>query len=409
MKVESCRICGAPIEQFMSFGPMPIANAFVTPDEFAGEHRFELAPAFCAACAMLQIVEQPSPEAMFHDHYMFFTRTSRRMVAHFTDYAEWLAATWLDGGDPFVVEIGSNDGALLEVFARRGVRHLGVEPSANTAEVARGHGVETLTAFFGTAAAERIRAKYGHADAIVAANVMCHIPDLNEVARGADLLLSPRGVLVFEDPYLGDMIAKGSYDQLYDEHVFIFSAHSVSAAFGRHGFVLVDALPQETHGGSMRYVFARKGARPVSPAVADILARERTQGLDRPETFTAFRKRCERQRDDLVALLRRLKSEGRRVVGYAAASKSTTVLNYCGIGPELIEFVTDTTPEKQGRYTPGTHIPVVPAENFSAPYPDYAVLFAWNHRNEIFAKEQDFLAQGGHWVVFVPEVAVIGA
>ncbi len=387
---------------------MPIANAFLPADQFDRESRFELAPAFCSACCMLQLVEQPSPEAMFHDHYMFFTRTSRRMVEHFTGYAEWLAEKWFDHPDPFVVEIGSNDGALLETFARRNIHHLGVEPSANTTEVARRHGVQTLTAFFNEPTAARIRAEHGPADAIVAANVMCHIPDLNEVGRAAAHLLAPHGVLVFEDPYLGDMIAKGSYDQLYDEHVYIFSAHSVAAAFGRHDFELVDLLPQETHGGSMRYVLARKGARRAAAAVTSILARERSAGLDRPETFEAFRIRCERQRDELVSLLGRLKSEGKRVVGYAATSKSTTVLNYSGIGPDLIEFITDTTADKQGLYSPGVHIPIVPAERFSAPYPDYAVLFAWNHQAEIFAKEREYVARGGKWVLFVPEISVVG-
>ena len=202
------------------------------------------------------------------------------------------------------------------------------------------------------------------------------------------------------------MIEKGSYDQIYDEHVFIFSARSVKNAFARHGLELIDVIPQETHGGSMRYVLVRKGARPVAPAVALLLAREEAQGLSRPETYVTFRERCVANRDALVELIRKLRKDGRRVVGYAATSKSTTVLNYCGLGPEDIEFISDTTPIKQNKFTPGSHIPVKPHDAFKARYPDYAILFAWNHETEIFKNEGDFTASGGKWINFVPEVAV---
>jgi methylation protein EvaC len=211
---------------------------------------------------------------------------------------------------------------------------------------------------------------------------------------------------VFEEPYLGDMIAKTSYDQIYDEHVFIFSALSVSYVFGRHGLELIDVVPQSTHGGSMRYVLGPKGAHEVSPEVARTLAKEREQGLHTAETFVQFRDDCERSRDALLELLTKLKNEKKRVVGYGATSKSTTVLNFCGIGPDLIEFISDTTPIKQGQYTPGTHIPVKSHEAFEEDHPDYALLFAWNHAGEIMEKEQGFNSEGGKWIYFVPEVTV---
>lgn len=407
MTVTNCRICDAPIDAFMTFGRMPIANAFLSPDHVSGEHFFELAPAFCPACGMLQLVEQPAPEMMFHGNYAFFSGTSRYMQAHFQRFAAQVSDTILAGRtDPFVVELGSNDGIMLRNFAAAGVRHLGCEPSENVAAAARAQGVDTLSVFFGKQTAEAIRQERGPADAILAANVMCHIPDLHSVAEGIKALIKPDGVLMFEDPYLGDMVAKTSYDQIYDEHVFVFSATSVKNAFARHGLELVNVEPQVTHGGSMRYTLAPAGSRAVAPAVGALLAEERAQGLDQAATYDRFRANCETSKRELVALLTRLKAEGKRVVGYGATSKSTTVLNYCGIGPELVEFISDTTPIKQGKLTPGAHIPVRPYEAFTAAYPDYALLFAWNHSVEIMEKEGAFRAAGGKWIVYVPAVGV---
>lgn len=404
---DHCRVCDAPISAFMSFGQQPIANGFHSPDETGDEYFYELAPAFCESCGTLQIIDQPPAEAMFHDQYAFFTRTSRSMVAHFGDYAAWVAENFVGGPDPFVVEVGSNDGAMLENFAKTGTRHLGIEPSDNTAAEARRHGVETLCAFLNPETAKSVVETHGNADAVIAANVICHIPDVQAIAQAIDILLKDDGVFVFEEPYLGDMVENTSYDQLYDEHVFIFSLRAVSAWFKPFGMELVDALPQGTHGGSMRYVIARNGARAVSPRVAELTARETELGLDKPETFDAFRTACEESRDGLVKLLRQLNAEGKRVVGYGATSKSTTVMNYCGIGPDDIAFISDTTPIKQGKLTPGTNIPVRPYEEFAADYPDYAVLFAWNHKAEIFANEGDYVAAGGKWITFVPRVEVI--
>jgi methylation protein EvaC len=214
-------------------------------------------------------------------------------------------------------------------------------------------------------------------------------------------------VLVFEDPYLGDMIAKTSYDQIYDEHVFIFSAGSVGWAFGQHGLELIDVIPQSTHGGSMRYVLAPTGSRPISPTVNALLERERRQGLQKAETYDQFRRNCEASRKALRQTLDVLKGEGERVVGYGATSKSTTVTNYCHIGPEHVEFISDTTPVKQGKFTPGTHIPVKPYEVFVSNPPNYALLFAWNHAAEIFEKESAFTAGGGKWITYVPQVALV--
>lgn len=355
---------------------------------------------------MVQLGELVEPSLMFHDQYAFYSSTSTRMSRHFEDFAETVRREFLDGEDPFVVELGSNDGIMLKHFASRGIRHLGVEPSANVAKVAAAAGVNTVCRFFDESLAGEIEAEYGQASAILGANVMCHIPDLHSVFRGVTKLLKPDGVLVFEDPYLGDIVEKISYDQIYDEHVFYFSVGSVSSLAGQHGLEVIDVQPQKVHGGSMRYVLAKRGSRAVRPAVIAQQRFEERLGLDKQATFEKFAANVECSRDALAGLLRDLHRQGKRVVGYGATSKSTTVTNYCGITPALLEFISDTTPIKQGKYSPGAHIPVKPYEEFRRQYPDYALLFAWNHGDEILEKEQGFAESGGKFIVYVPRVEV---
>lgn len=405
---SKCRVCGARIAPFMSFGRMPIANGFLTAKEIADEYFYDLAPAFCAGCGMFQIMEQPSPEKMFHGQYAFFSSTSRYMQRHFEGFAHAVMTDVLAGRpDPFVAELGSNDGIMLRHFHERGIRHLGVEPSANVAAVARSQGIRTVSEFFDCKLADDIAAEHGRADAILAANVMCHIPALAGVGAGVQRLLKPDGVFVFEDPYLGDMIVKTSYDQIYDEHVFIFSAASVQRAFAPFGLELVNVAPQVTHGGSMRYAFAPQGSRAVSKSVGEQLAQEQALGLDKPETYLQFKRNCEQSRMQLMETLEELRRQKKRVVGYGATSKSTTVTNYCGITADHVEFISDTTPIKQGKLSPGAHIPVKAHGEFMKCYPDYALLFAWNHAAEIREKEQAFIGAGGRWIVYVPEVKIV--
>jgi methylation protein EvaC len=405
--MTSCLVCRGELHCIISFGRMPIANGFLEPRDFADEHFFDLAAGFCTRCTMVQLVERVEPEKLFHDQYAFYSSTSVRMAAHFREFAHEVKTRYLTDRDPLVVEIGSNDGILLQHFADAGLRHLGVEPSANVAEAARQRGVETTCEFFDAALAGRIAASRGKADVLLAANVMCHIPDLHSVAAGAQVLLRPGGVLVFEDPYLGDIVERAAYDQIYDEHVFYFALSSVESLFAEHGLEVVDVAPQPVHGGSMRYTIAHKGAQRATDRVTRLRSREIEFGLARVETYERFRQNVERSREELIVLLRDLKRRGKRVVGYAATSKSTTTINYCGITPELIEFISDTTPIKQGKYSPGMHIPVRAHADFAARYPDYALLFGWNHAEEIMAKEQAFRMSGGKWIVYVPRVEVL--
>ncbi len=405
--MKKCLICKTEIEPFISFGPQPIANGFLKKEQFPEEYFFEMKVAFCPHCKMAQLTEQPDREKMFHENYAFFSQTSQRMVAHFAEFADHVLKDYIRSSDPFVVEIGSNDGIMLKNFATKKIRHLGIEPSKNVAKVAMDNGINTISEFFDENVAKKIVDQYGKADAYIAANVMCHIPCFHSIAEGINILLKDDGVAMFEDPYLGDIIEKTSYDQIYDEHVFFFSVSSISYVFNEHNMEVIDVEPQATHGGSMRYVVAHKGSRPVSKRVGEQLKKEHDLGLHLPATYDQFRKNCEQSREMLKKLLVELKQGGNSVVGYAATSKSTTILNYCGIGPDLIEYISDTTPIKQGKFSPGMHIPVKPYEEFKKKYPDYAFLFAWNHADEIMAKEGQYKASGGKWIVHVPKVKVL--
>lgn len=405
--MKKCLICDTQIGPFMSFGKMPIANGFLRKDEFTNEYFFDLTIAFCQKCGMVQLMEQPAREQMFNENYAFFSGTSGAMAVHFKEFAHRVITNYLPPDNSFVVEIGSNDGIMLQHFREKDIRHLGVEPSANVAEVAVNKGINTISEFFDEKLAHEIARKYGQADVFLGANVMCHIPYLHSVIEGIKILLKPNGIVMFEDPYMGDVIENTSYDQFYDEHVFLFSVLSISYLFGKHGMEVIDVEHQWTHGGSMRYIIARKGARPVSKNVHKYLEKEKAQGLDKPLVYDRFKMNCEDSRDALTSLLKEINKEGKRVVGYAATSKSTTILNYCGIGPDLIEFITDTTPIKQGKFSPGAHIPVRPYAEFQSNYPDYALLFAYNHAKEIMAKEQNFIASCGKWIVYVPKVQVL--
>ena len=408
VRQTSCRVCGDSIAAFMTFGRMPIANGFLSPDQVGSEFLYDLAPAFCSGCAAFQLLEQPPAARMFHDRYPFYSGTSARMAEHFQAFAaDVTARAQAIDPDPLVVEIGSNDGTMLRHCHAARLRCVGIEPSANVAEAARAQGLETVSSFFSSQLAAEVRERSGQAAVIVAANVICHIADVHDVMEGVRELLAADGLFIFEDPYLGEMIARTAYDQIYDEHVFMWCATSVSRALASHGLELVDVLPQPTHGGSMRYVCAHARRHPVKASVEALLTAEIRTGLTTAGTYEQFRLACEASRQEFRDLLIGLREHGKRIAGYGATSKSTTVLNYCGIGRSLISYIADTTPIKHHKLTPGTHIPVRPRETFIENPPDYAVLFAWNHAPEIFAKEQAFTGAGGKWITFVPRLAIL--
>jgi methylation protein EvaC len=405
----TCRICDGVVSKVLDLGRQPLSDVFPVAVPAPGtEFTYALEVGTCADCSMVQLLEEVPREAMFGEHYPYRSSGSSVMRAHFESLAKSLLAGELAGRtDPFVVEIGSNDGVMLRTIAAEGVRHLGVEPSSGIARTAAEQGVQVLTAFFEADTARAIRAEHGPADVVYAANTICHIPYLGSILDGVAELLTEDGVFVFEDPYLGDIVAKTSYDQIYDEHFYLFSATTVATAASRHGLELVGVERLPVHGGEVRYTLARAGRRTPDAAVAALVAEEAAAELHAPATLRRFADAVAANAAELVALLRRLRAQGARVVAYGATAKSATVTNYAGIDPDLVECVYDTTPEKQGRVSPGAHLPVLPAAQFGAPYPDYALLFAWNHAAEILDRESAFREAGGRWILYVPDVRVV--
>ncbi len=404
--MSKCLICENEYKSFVDFGDMPIANAFSPKEELSDEYTFPMKVGFCKNCNMVQLVDQPERERMFHENYAFFSSTSNYMMDHFKKFANDVSELQELKEQSFVVEIGSNDGIMLQNFVTENIPCLGIEPSKNVAEVSREKGINVITEFFDQSLAESIIIEYQKADAILSANVMCHIPYIHSIYEGVKVLLKDDGVFVFEDPYLGEVIEKTSFDQIYDEHVFLFSALSVSYLANIHELQLIDVEHQVTHGGSMRYTIAHKGAKKVSDNVTKLIKKEKKLGLNSSEAYASFADDVDQIKSDLIKLLKSLKEEGKKVVAYGATSKSTTVANYFGITPDLVECIYDTTPIKQNKFSPGMHIPVLPYDQFHQSDPDYVLLFAWNHATEIMKKEKDYMSNGKHWITYIPKVKI---
>jgi methylation protein EvaC len=400
-----CKICRQKLQTIMPFGKMPISNRFVS-DLSATEFFYELSVGFCPDCYMVQLEHCVEPELMFNEDYAFQSSTSQVMSNHFKKMAEEIIATTQAKPSPFVVELGCNDGIMLQHIHHRGIAHLGVEPSTNVAAMARKKGIHVIEKFFNTDSATEIVQKHGLADIICGANVMCHIERINSVFEGINMLLQPEGVFLFEDPYLYDIILNNTFDQIYDEHVYYFCGLSVSNLAQRHNLQLVDMKPQSVHGGSMRYYIKKGKNNPVAFSVDQYLDKEKRLNLDTISGYLPFEDKVKKICSDLSATIRKIKSQGHRIAAYGATSKSATLLMYSQVGKDLIDYVSDTTPTKIGKYTPGTHIPVMSHEHFLSDSPPYTVLLAWNHKREIFEKEKKYRQKGGKFITFFPEVAI---
>lgn len=405
--MRNCRICDASVTEFFDFGRQPISDAFRKAEDKSTEFFYRLAVGVCGSCSMVQQAEEVPAEKMFHADYPYRSSGSSVMRKHFEQVARHFLDVELTGPDPFIVEIGCNDGVMLRTISEAGVRHLGVEPSGGAAEVAATRGVRVVDTFFDESTGRRVRAEDGPADVVFSANTFSHVADLGSILRGVDAVLGPNGVFVFEDRYLADIVENSAFDQIYDEHIYLFSVTAVRELANRFGFTLVDAERVSVHGGAIRYTIARAGARTPRAVVEEMVRQESARGLFTPATFERFADGIRRTRQDLMDLLRGIRAEGRTIVGYGATAKSATVTNYCGISPDLVPYICDSTPEKHGKLSPGTHIPVRPPAAFAQPYPDYALLFAWNHAEEIMAKERAFREAGGRWILYVPRVHVI--
>jgi methylation protein EvaC len=398
----SCRFCGHELKEIVSFGEIPIANGFV---KSAGDSvsTFEQVLSVCSSCLLVQLRDQPDEEAMFHENYAYLSSLSTYMTNHFAQTFDSIKDEYLNDENSVIVELGCNDGIFLKNAVKYNINHLGFEPSRNVADLAREKGINVSCEFFTKDNAAKRKKELGEANVVYSANVFCHIPYINDIIDGLSEILCDSGVFIFEDPYLLDIMKKTSYDQIYDEHAFYFSLISVSNVFEHYGFEIIDAKPLNVHGGSMRYVLGRVGKHEINPIVEKLKSAELEFGLDNVGRLLEFKNAVEQSKKTLVNKLKEYKEQGLKVAGYGATSKSTTILNYCNIDSDLISYISDTSPTKQGKYTPGTNIPIVSHKHFASSYPDIAVLFAWNHAREIWAKEGDFKANGGVWVSHIDE------
>ena len=394
-----CRFCAASIEPFMSFGQMPHASGFLNRSEFDCEYFYELKPALCGACKLFQIIDVPDPSKTFHLNYPHITATSQYVVNHFKDLAKLIVERYLKLPNSFVIELGSNDGSFLKNFAKQKIKHLGIEPASSVAELGIKEGINTITEFFSGELAKKIQSRYGRANVIFGANVIAHIPDIRSVANGIAELLKDDGVFIFEAVYLGDLINNTSYSQIYDEHVYNFSVESVKNIFGEYGLELFDVEELNLQGGSLRYYLGFSGKHKIQNSITNMEERENIKQLNQLETMIEFRTRCELARSNLFNLIDGLCDQGKRVVGYGAATKSTIVLNYARIKRSAIEYMVDSTPYKQGKYSPGIHIPIKSPSYFRKNYPDYVVVFPWNHFEEIRLKENEYSELKGRWIL----------
>jgi hypothetical protein len=407
--VPVCRSCGASIRHtVVDLGCQPLSNAYidsVKPDE--AERVYPLHARFCEQCFLVQVDDVVPPDRIFTD-YAYFSSVSESWVSHASRFADEAVRRLRLGGESFVVEIASNDGYLLSNFVAVGIPSLGIEPAANVAAVAVERGVPTEVRFFGPEVAADLVRDRRHADLIVANNVLAHVPDLNGFVDGLAVLLGPCGTISIEIPHLLQLIRGTQFDTIYHEHFSYFSLLAANEVFRRHGLRIADVEPLSTHGGSIRVsVVHERSARATDSRVQAMFDEERAAGLHRYEGFAGFAGRVEACRDALVDFLVTARLEGRRVVGYGAAAKGNTLLNYARVGPELLEFVADRSPHKQGRLLPGSHIPVVHPFQIELVQPDEILILPWNLKDEIVDQLAYVRRWGGRLIVAVPSVETV--
>lgn len=405
-----CRACGQPLQQaFADLGLSPVSNAFIKPERAQeGEMFYPLRAMVCTHCWLVQLAESPKADAHFHEDYVYFSSYSDSWLRHARDYVDQVTRRFGLGRDSKVMEIASNDGYLLQNFVRLGVPCLGIEPTANTAAVARSKGVETRECFFGRQTAAGLRDEGWQVDLLLGNNVLAHVPDILDFVAGFSLVLKPEGVVTLEFPHLLELIRGNQFDTIYHEHYSYLSLTALQPIFAAHGLRIFDVQTLSTHGGSLRVFLCNKGAaHETLPAVEAMVQRERDFGLQEVGCYERFAEAIRETKRKLLSFLIAAKREGKTVVAYGAAAKGNTLLNYCGVSTDFIDFVADRNPVKQGRLSPGTRIPVVAPEEIAARKPDYLLILPWNIRDEVVAQMAVIRQWGGQFVVPIPELTLI--
>lgn len=410
-KRTHCRACrGSDLKRFLDLEHSPLANSFLRSEaEFVNEAFFPLAVYFCNECSLVQLTDVVDPDVLF-SNYLYVTGTSDTILSHNREYADTVIEFLKLGSSDLVIEIASNNGNLLGCFKDKGIQTLGVEPAKNIAEIAISEGIKTIVTFFNSTTASQISLAHGKAQVIVANNVLAHVDDPIDFLSGCKSLIDDEGLVVIEVPYLEEFLEFVEFDTVYHEHLCYFSITSLMRLFESVGLSIVRVDRVSVHGGSIRVYAGKKERYPVhSLDAADFVVREQELGLNLFETYLSFAERVRALRNNLRELLISLKNEGKTIAGYGAPAKGNTLLNYCNIGPEILDFVVDKSPLKIGLYTPGTHLQVRPVSAVLEFQPDYLLILAWNFADEIMDQLNGYKLNGGRFVIPVPEPRIITA
>lgn len=404
---NNCRICNSPnLTKFLDLGLQPLANSFLKDQsEFVKEKKYPLAAYVCHSCNLAQLLDIVDKEEMFCD-YIYFTSGMPKISDHFRHYAEEVISRFLKQDD-FVVEIASNDGILLKFFQDSGYRTLGVDPAANVVKVAESLGVETVIDFFSEKVAEDILKRYQPAKIILANNVVAHIDNHQDLVKGVAKLLASDGVFIFEAPYLVDMFENLAYDTIYHEHLSFLAVRPLKKLFEQFALEIFDIEVQPVQGRSIRGFVGRKGKHPLNSNVQKLIDLELRMGLNSLETYNNLAVKISQQKDKLVKILKDLKSQGKKIAAYGAPAKGNTLLNYCHIGPDILDFALEDLPVKQNLFTPGMHIPTVNKTYAQSHLPDYYLMLAWNYQKPILEKEKEYRENGGKFIIPVKDIEII--
>jgi hypothetical protein len=405
-RITGCRACGATdLRVILSLGETPLANALLREEDLGRpEERYPLELAFCPACSLVQITETVPPDVLFRD-YVYFSSFSDGMLRHADALTRRIARERKLGPRSLAVEVASNDGYLLQYYKNQGIPVLGIDPARNVAKVAiEERGVPTITEFFGLELAQQLVAEGYRADVIHANNVLAHVADLNGFVAGLAALLASTGAAIIEVPYLGEMVPRLEVDTIYHEHLCYFSLTALTRLFARHGLTVSDAEMIPLHGGSLLLTATPAGAATASGRVEALLAREDQAGMPRSRYYDDFAPRVAAWRESFRRFLADLKAKGTRLAAYGAAAKGSTLLNYAGVGRDLLDFVVDRSTVKQGRYMPGVHLPIRPPSALLEQHPDAVVLLSWNFKEEILQQQAEYRRGGGRFIVPVPKV-----
>ncbi|WP_342237884.1 class I SAM-dependent methyltransferase [Inquilinus sp. OTU3971] len=408
-ELHHCRLCGSVLKHtFIDLGLSPPCESFILHEQIDSMESYYPLHAFvCEECLLVQLNEYVSPRAIFEE-YAYFSSYSTSWVAHAREYCRQMAQQLKLNHDSLVVELASNDGYLLQHFIPLNVPVLGVEPAANVARVAIEKGVPTRVEFFGERYARELIDEGLRADLIVGNNVLAQVPDLNDFVAGMRLLLKPEGVITLEFPHIEKLIAGNQFDTIYHEHFSYFSLLTIQHMAKKHGFKVIDVEELTTHGGSLRvHLVHQTSARPIQPSVARVLNNEINAGLDKITVYTSFVERARKVKRELLLFLIGAKEAGKTICGYGAPGKGNTLLNYCGVGTDFLDFTVDRNPYKHGRYTPGMHIPIEPVEAIDLMKPDYILILPWNLKDEIVAQMRHVQEWGAKFVVPIPSVSII--